>query len=116
MGRKSIGNKLKTVRTYETQQKTLSEWAKNWHDDQVDVIRKLRYAATHDAHGDIMHMIQQLEGITEKRFTALNNVLRTLSDPDRKLERYASTDNKSKDNKEELFAITKSQEKDSQES
>lgn len=94
MGTKSIGEKLKKVRTYQSHQKYLSDWAKNWKDDQSSVIKKLRYAAQHDDHSEIMHMIQQLEGMTEKRFTALNNVLRTISNPDRILEnvKYEDTE------------------------
>ena len=81
MKNRSIGEKLKRINTYETQQKVLSEWVKNWKEDQENVIKRLRNAATHDDHSEIMHMIQQLEGMTEKRFVALNNVMRTISNP-----------------------------------
>lgn len=84
---RSIGEKLKRINTYETQQKVLSEWVKNWKEDQENVIKRLRDAATHDDHSEIMHMIQQLEGMTEKRFVALNNVMRTISNPERKLDK-----------------------------
>lgn len=87
MKNKSIGEKLKRINTYETQQKILSEWVKNWKEDQENVIKRLRDAATHDDHSEIMHMIQQLEGMTEKRFVALNNVMRTISNPERKLDK-----------------------------
>lgn len=87
MKNRSIGEKLKRINTYETQQKVLSEWVKNWKEDQENVIKRLRDAATHDDHSEIMHMIQQLEGMTEKRFVALNNVMRTISNPERKLDK-----------------------------
>lgn len=82
---KSIENTLKHVSTYQAQQRALSNWAENWKEDQVNTINRLRMAAMRDDHGEIMHMIDQLCGMTEKRFTALNNVLYTISDPDRKL-------------------------------
>lgn len=88
MKNRSIGEKLKRVKTYEAQQKVLSDWVENWKEDQLNVVKKLRYAATHDDHSEIMHMIQQLEGMTEKRFGALNNVMRTISDSERKLNHY----------------------------
>lgn len=83
MKTKSIGRRLDSVKTYQKQQKILSDWVLNWKTDQEQVIARLRYAAQHDNHSDIMYMISQLEGMTEKRFTALNNVLYKLSDPDR---------------------------------
>lgn len=81
----TIGTILKRLGSYQRQQEALSEWAANWEKDQTDLIYKLRWAAQHDDHGKIMHMIDQLDGATENRFAALNNVLRMLSDPDRKL-------------------------------
>ena len=41
MKNKSIGIKLKGVKTYEGQQAVLSAWAKNWKDDQTKVIQRL---------------------------------------------------------------------------
>lgn len=81
----TIGTILKRLGSYQRQQEALLEWAANWEKDQTDLIYKLRWAAQHDDHGKIMHMIDQLDGMTENRFSALNNVLRMLSDPDRKL-------------------------------
>lgn len=92
---KAIGTRLKNVKTYQSQQKVLSEWSSNWEDDQTDTIYKLRWAAQHDDHGQIMHMIDQLQGMTNRRFTALNNVLRTISDPDRKLKDLRECDEES---------------------
>jgi hypothetical protein len=85
MKSKSIGMKLKKVRTYETQERVLSEWVDNWEDDQLATIKKLRAAATRDDHSEIMHMIQQLEGLSVKRLGALRNVMKTVSDPERQL-------------------------------
>lgn len=46
---------------------------------------KLRRAAEKNDHGEIMRMIDQLQGLTVKRFTGLDSVLKILSDPNRVL-------------------------------
>lgn len=83
---KSVGQRLKQAKSYQKQEEVLLDWAENWKNDQEDTIYKLRQAAWDDDHGEIMHMIDQLIGMTEKRFTALNNVVKTVSNPDRELE------------------------------
>ena len=94
MKSKSIGMKLRRVRTYETQERVLSEWVDNWEDDQMDVIKKLRTAATRDDHSEIMHMIQQLEGLSVKRLGALRNVMKTVSDPERQLKKMEDVESR----------------------
>ena len=83
MGNKSISIKLRSACTYQRQQVVLSEWAKGWELDQKDVIDKLYKAALHHDYDEVMHMTAQLKGISDKRFVALNNVLRIITDPDR---------------------------------
>lgn len=85
---KGISRKLRGISTYESQQKTLDEWCENWRVDQVTTIIRLRRAAENDNHSEIMHMIDQLMGMSDKRFTALKNVFGILSDPDRELRHY----------------------------
>lgn len=85
MKNKSISVRLKKVSTYETQEKILKDWREGWRKDQLLTIIRLRRAAEEDDHSEIMHMIDQLMGLTEKRFTGLESVLRILSEPDRKL-------------------------------
>ncbi|RZT00890.1 hypothetical protein EV209_1326 [Cuneatibacter caecimuris] len=79
---------MRGISTYESQQKTLDEWCDNWRLDQVSTIISLRRAAENDNHSEIMHMIDQLMGMSDKRFTALKNVFGILSDPDRELRHY----------------------------
>lgn len=79
MGNKSIGIKLDNAKSSQAKQKVLSDWVKNWKEDQENVIARLRKAAQTDNHSEVMHMISQLEGMTTKRFAALNNVLYKLS-------------------------------------
>lgn len=94
MKTKSIGMKLRRVRTYETQERVLSEWVDNWEDDQLETIKKLRAAATRDDHSEIMHMIQQLEGLSVKRLGALRNVVKTVSDPERQLKKMEDVESR----------------------
>lgn len=82
---KPIGKRMKSLKSYQTQQKVLSDWSANWKQDQLKVITQLEAAARINDRGEVFHMIDQLKGLTEKRFTALNNVLYMLTDPDRKL-------------------------------
>lgn len=86
MQSKSIGKRLKKVKSYQVQHRILSEWVKNWKGDFDTTIKKLRWATQKDDHSEIMHIVKQLEGMSEKMFTVLNNVLFTLSDPNRKLD------------------------------
>lgn len=79
---KSIGRRLKNVKSYQGQQKILSDWAENWKNDQSYTLQKLRCAVNQNDHNKIMNLINQLDGMTMKRFTALNNVLSTLTNPD----------------------------------
>lgn len=85
MKNKSIGQKLQNVNSYQSQQGLLSNWAKGWKEDQELMLKKLKLATRHDNYEDIMSIIQQMEGMTKNRFSALNNVLCTLSDPQRVL-------------------------------
>ena len=83
---KSIGVDLRKKKTYQAQQRLLSDWVVNWKSDQDNVIAQLERAARNNDRGEVFHMIDQLKGLTDKRFTALNNVLYIVSDPDRHLE------------------------------
>lgn len=88
MKNKSISIKLRKAYTYERQEDVLKEWYEDWRKDQLLTIIKLRRAAESNDHSEIMHMIDQLQGMTENRFAGLKNVLNILSDPDREL-KYA---------------------------
>ena len=81
----SISMKLKRAKTYQKQQEIMSGWAEEWQKDMENTLLKLRRAAMRDDHGEIMHMIDQLNGMCDKRFTGLGNAIRIVSDPDRDL-------------------------------
>lgn len=80
---RGISYKLHKISTYESQHKALDEWCENWRVDQVSTVISLRRAAENDDHSEIMHMIDQLMGMSDNRFTALKSVFGILSDPDR---------------------------------
>lgn len=82
---KSVTQKLSRIRTYQTQQVLLSGWTEDWKNDQESTVRKLRKAYEQGDFQRVEHMIRRLEAINEKKFQALNNVLRIVSDPDRQL-------------------------------
>lgn len=81
----SISTRLKKAKTYEMQQDIMREWAEGWQQDMENTLLRLRRAAMCDDHGEIMHMIDQLSGMSTKRFTGLGNAIRIISDPDREL-------------------------------
>lgn len=82
---RGISENLKRVKSYQSQQRILSEWANNWETDQKAVIEKLHNAVIYGDYEKVKRIISQLDGLTNKRFIALNNALRIISDPDRKL-------------------------------
>lgn len=81
----SISTRLKKAKTYERQQDIMQEWAEGWQQDMENTLLRLRRAAMRDDHGEIMHMIDQIKGMSDKRFTGLENAIRIVSDPDRDL-------------------------------
>lgn len=106
---KSIGIKLKKVKSYQAQQKALSDWVRKWEDDQNDIINKLRLAVQRNDYSNVIHMVNQLQDMSEKRFTALNNVLSVLSDPDRQLKDLRAQNNSIKNSLEKQQEDVKEQ-------
>lgn len=86
---RGISYKLRNISTCESQRKALDEWCENWRVDQVSTIISLRRAAENDDHSEVMHMIDQLMGMSDNRFTALKSVFGILSDPCRELRHYS---------------------------
>ena len=82
----------KKVRTYETQESLLLEWHKNWYDDQRKVIRELEYALRRHDLNEIGHIVAILQGMTDKRFGTLKNMIYVLCDKDRNGKLYSEDD------------------------
>lgn len=83
--KKTTAQKLKTVKTYKTQELLLLEWKDNWYKDQYKTIHLLRQAAMKDDHNTIMYAIDMLQGMTEKRFSTLENMIRIINNRDSEL-------------------------------
>lgn len=83
--RKPISKRLKSVKSFQSQQIVLSDWVKNWRLDQETVIQNLDKAIKTGDIDTAFHMVRQLQGMTTKRFEALNTVFRIITDPERKL-------------------------------
>lgn len=79
MSKKTTAQKLKSVRTYKTQEKLLMEWKDNWYKDQYKTIHLLRQSAMKDDHNTIMYAIDMLQGMTEKRFGTLENMIHIIN-------------------------------------
>lgn len=85
MGNKSLGVKLKNLKTFQAQKRALTNWSESWQTDQNDIIDTLKAAAKNGDIGEVLHMTDQLKGITSKRFEALNNMINLVCDPERVL-------------------------------
>lgn len=85
MSKKTTAQKLKSIRTYKTQEKLLMEWKDNWYKDQYKTIYLLRQAAQNDDHNTIMYAIDMLQGMTEKRFGTLENMIHIINNRETEL-------------------------------
>lgn len=85
IGHKSIGTKLKRVKTYQAQQRALTEWSRSWQEDQEETVEKIEKAAAIGDCDDVLRLLNQIKGITSKRFDALNNMIDLVCDPERVL-------------------------------
>lgn len=85
MSKKTTAQKLKYVRTYKVQERLLLEWKDNWYKDQYKTIHLLRQAAQNDDHNTIMYAIDMLQGMTEKRFGTLENMIHIINNRDSEL-------------------------------
>lgn len=85
MSKKTTAQKLKYVRTYKVQERLLLEWKDNWYKDQYKTIHLLRQVAQNDDHNTIMYAIDMLQGMTEKRFGTLENMIHIINNRDSEL-------------------------------
>lgn len=85
MSKKTTAQKLKSVKTYKIQEQLLLEWKENWYKDQYKTIHLLREAAMKDDHNTIMYAIDMLQGMTEKRFGTLENMIHIINNRETEL-------------------------------
>lgn len=82
---KSISGLLKQKKTYQGQQRALSNWIDGWHKDQEITIEMIYNAIKEERRSDAFRYIDQLRTITDKHFIGLSNVANIVSDPNRYL-------------------------------
>lgn len=81
--KRSIGEKMKKVSTYQQQEEILLDWADAWEKDFNRTHDLIRLAIKERDIGSAMRYSDQLMGLTEKRFQALENITHKVCDPKR---------------------------------
>lgn len=77
---RSISQRLKSAKSPEAVRATVSDWARDWQRDQEDIVRQFEIAVRDMDYDDLCSATGQLKEVTRKRFEALQNVLRRLTD------------------------------------
>lgn len=80
MGRKSISQRLNTAKSLQTKQEIALDWSANWSQEQVELIKQLETAIKTDNYDDLCIITGQLKAVTLKRFEALPNVIKLLTE------------------------------------
>ena len=75
-----ISYKLARSSTREKQLATAQEWAEKWHADMIDIIKRVSDNAGKDWEA-FDKAIVDLRRVTHRKHDALQNVLRTLTEP-----------------------------------
>jgi hypothetical protein len=83
--RKSISPQLKKKKTFQGQKNCLLKWGDAWYREQSKTIEHIYRALQENRIDDAFHHISRMRTITEQRFTALQNVVNIVSDPNREL-------------------------------
>lgn len=75
MKHRSIGERLNRAGTQELRIQIAKDWANNWQQDQEAVIAQLEQAIQNNDHDALCQATGQLKALTQKRFTAIENVI-----------------------------------------
>lgn len=94
MNRKSISQQLKKKKTFQGQKNCLLQWGDAWYRDQTATIEIIYRAMKENRREDAFRCMDQLRTITDKRFTALQNIINIVSDPSRELTDIYDTNEK----------------------
>lgn len=84
--RTSITERLKKSRNRQTRLNFAHEWAKQWEDEYVNLIERLKRAVAEQDDESIVACFGDLGGLNRPKFTALHNVIDELDTPTRELE------------------------------
>lgn len=77
--RKSISQRLATAGSLEVKREILRDWVNNWESEQSGLINMLSDAIDADDHLRMFDILEQLRGVTNKRFPGLRNVIDKLT-------------------------------------
>lgn len=79
MKHRSINQRLKRAKSNETKQEILQDWAENWQQEQLHLIKMIENAISSDDYNQLCTATSQLKAMSSKRFAALpkifNNVM-----------------------------------------
>ena len=84
--RTSITERLKKSRNRQTRLNFAHEWAKQWEQDYINLIERLKRAASAQDEDRIIEIFGDLGALNRAKFIALHNVIDELDTPTRDLE------------------------------
>jgi hypothetical protein len=71
----AIGERLRKAKSPEAIYATVTDWVKNWEEDQRRTLEELRFCLYHKNYDKAKGILVQLEAITDKRFGAMPRVI-----------------------------------------
>ncbi len=77
---RSISQRLRRAKSLKVKQLTALDWATNWQQEQLQLIALLEQAIKQNNYDQLCIATGQLKAVSNKRFDALNNVLKLLSE------------------------------------
>jgi len=78
---RSINQRLNRAGSLTVKKEIALDWAISWRNEQSELMRKLGQAVKDDDFDALCIITGQLKAVTDKRFTALPNVIEHLTKP-----------------------------------
>lgn len=75
---RSIGERLSRAKSPEAREELLKDWVANWQADQMGIVRQFQHALQTMDYDALCIATGELKAVSQKRFPALERVLRTL--------------------------------------
>lgn len=69
----SINQRLRKTRNLATKREIVSDWARNWEKEQLDLLDQLRDMIGQDRL--TLNVLKQLYAVTDKRFSAIPGII-----------------------------------------
>lgn len=77
---RSIAQRLRRAKSPESKREAALDWARNWGEEQMGLIRQLEQAVAQDDYDRLCTVTGQIKAVTDKRFAALPRVLTAMKD------------------------------------